>query len=142
MAKRKLFLWIYEVLLVIGFVRGLFMFGETDMPRIVLCCGLVLNLLLQYGVIKAIRTKPIEQLPPTQQARVKTRQKAMMKIIFTGSGALAVVMLINVGLFIKHMYSIRTFAFVQLVAAAFFFCYFVVSVTRLKKTGIGISNGS
>ena len=142
MSKRKAFLWIYEALLVIGFLRGLFMFGESDIPRIAICVGLAINLFLQYAIIKAIRSKPIDQLPPVEQAVAKARQKAMMKIISTGAGALMVEMLINVGLMTKQVYSVRTFAFVQLVAIALFFCYFVVSFTRLKKTGIGISNGS
>jgi hypothetical protein len=143
MSKRKSFLWIYEALLVIGFLRGLFMFGEPDKPRIAICVGLAINLLFQYTIIKAIRSKPIDQLPPDEQVIAKARQKAMMKIIFTGTGALAVEMLINVGLLIKHVYSVRTFAFVQLTATALFFWYFVVGFTRLqKKTGIGISNGN
>ncbi len=143
MAKRKPFLWIYEALLVIGFLRGLFMFGEPDVPRIAICVGLAINLFLQYAIIKAIRSKTIDQLPPIEQAIAKTRQRAMMKVIFIGAGFLAVVMLINVGLFIRQVYSIRTMAFVQLVAMALFFCYFVISFRRLqKKTGIGISHGS
>ena len=142
MSRFKPFLWIYEALLVLGFLKGLSMFGEPDTPRVAICVGLAFNLLFQYGIIKAIRSKPIDQLPPAEQATAKTRQKAMMKIIFTGAGALTVEMLINVGLMTKQVYSVRTFAFVQLVAIALFFCYFVVSFTRLKKTGIGISNGS
>jgi hypothetical protein len=143
MAKGKLFLWVYEVLLVIGFVRGLFMFGEPDVPRVALCIGFAINVLLQYNVIKAIRRKPLEELPPNEQAIAKTRQKAVMKTVLTGAAALAIVMLVNVGLFIKHVYSARAFAFVQLAAMLLFFSYFIVSFKLLqKKTGIGISNGS
>ena len=143
MSKRKPFLWIYEALLVLGFLRGLYAFGEPDFPHSAICVGLAINLFLQYVIIKAIRRKPIDQLPPAEQAMAKTRQKAMLKTIFTGAITLAVVMLINVGLFIKHVYSVRTFAFVELVAAALLFCFFVVSFRRLQKeTRIGISNGS
>ncbi|HEY5328618.1 MAG TPA: hypothetical protein VIJ79_01940 [Acidobacteriaceae bacterium] len=143
MSKRKPFLWIYEALLVLGFLRALYAFGEPDFPRSAIYVGLAINLFLQYVIIKAIRRKPIDQLPPAEEAMAKTRQKAMMKTIFTGAATLAVVMLINVGLFIKHVYSVRTFAFVELVAAALLFCFFVVSFRRLQKeTGIGISNGS
>jgi ABC-type bacteriocin/lantibiotic exporter with double-glycine peptidase domain len=143
MSKRKPLLWIYEALLVIGFLRGLYMFGEPDIPRIAICVGLAFNLLLQYGIIKAIRRKPIDQLPPAEQVIAKTRKKEVLNTVFTGAAALAVVMLINVGLFVKQVYSARAFAFVQLVAVALFFCYFVASFRRLqKKTGIGISNGS
>jgi len=143
MSRFKPFLWIYEALLVLGFLKGLSMFGEPDTPRVAICVGLAFNLLFQYGIIKAIRSKPIDQLPPAEQATAKTRQKAMMKIIFTSAGALAVEMLINVGLFIKQVYSIRTFTSVQLFATVLFFGYFMFSFKRLqKKTGIGNTHGS
>jgi hypothetical protein len=117
----------------IGLLRGLLMFAEPDIPRIALGAGLAINLFLQYAIIKAIRSKPIDRLPPAEQTIAMSRQKMTMKIILTGAGAFAVEMLINVGLLIKQVYSIRIFAFVQLIAMALFFCYFVVSFTRLQK---------
>jgi NADH:ubiquinone oxidoreductase subunit 3 (subunit A) len=135
MANRTLPLQIFEGLLVIGLLAGLLSFRDPDVPRIALLGGLAVNLLLQAAVITALRKqKRVEQLQAAERDRVANRQHAMLRVMFIGCSFLFVALVVDVGLFVSHTYSARTFAFVALVAAASTFIFLTFRFARLQRS--------
>jgi NADH:ubiquinone oxidoreductase subunit 3 (subunit A) len=135
MANRRLPLQIFEGLLVIGLLAGLLSFRDPNVPRIALLCGTAVNLLLQAAVITALRKqKRVKQLPAAERNRVTSRQHAMLRVMFIGCSFLFVALMADMGLFVSHTYSARTFAFVALVAAASTFVFLTFRFARLQKS--------
>jgi hypothetical protein len=122
----------FEVLLAFGLLVGLVAeFRNPQWPRVV---GIAINLLWQYMTLLAIRRqKNIAQLAPLQQAAVMNQQRATLEPLFVCGFSLFIVLLMSVGLFLSHAYSIRTFAFIAATASAITFCFLVFSFTRLQK---------
>jgi hypothetical protein len=122
----------FEVLLVLALLFGIVAeFRNPQWPGVV---GIAVNVLWQYVTLLAIRRqKNIAQLAPPEQTEVMNQQRAILKPLFIGCFSLFVMLMISVGLFLSHAYSIRTFAFVVVTASALTFCFLVVSFTRLQK---------
>jgi hypothetical protein len=125
-------LQVFEVVLVLALLFGIVEeFRDPQWPRVV---GIAVNLLWQYVTLLAIRRqKNIAQLTPREQTAVMNQQRAILKPLFIGGFSLFGVLLISVGLFLSHSYSIRTFAFVAVTASALTFCFLTFSITRLGK---------
>jgi hypothetical protein len=122
----------FEVLLVLALLFGIVAeFRNPQWPWVV---GIAVNVLWQYVTLLAIRRqKHIAQLAPPEQTAAMNQQRPILKPLFIGCFSLFVVLMINVGLFLSHAYSTRTFAFVVLTASALTFCFLVFSFTRLQK---------
>ena len=141
MANRRLFLQIFEGLLVIGLVAGLSQFRDPSVPRLPLVIGLIVNLCFQAAIITGLRKqKRGGQLSPAERNDVSNRQGAMLKVLLIGSSFLFVALMVNVGLFVSHTYSIRTFAFVTLVAAVLTFVFLTFRFTRLQRMAAATPN--
>jgi len=135
MGNRRLLLQIFEGFLVLGLLRVLLLLRYPNVSRIALLVGIAINLLFQAVVITALRKqKRVEQLLPAERDQVNNRQRAMLRLLFIGSSCLFVALMVNVGLFVAHMYSIRTFAFVVLAAAALTFVFLTVRITQLNRS--------
>lgn len=139
MANRRLLVLlvqIFEAVLVIALIRGLFALRDPNLPRVPLIVGIAINLCFQWLMITALRRqKTIEKLSPAKQTAISNRQRGVMRVLFVGCSFLFVALTVNVGLFISHMYSIRAFAFVAIVAAAFTFAFLTFRFTQLKRSG-------
>jgi hypothetical protein len=122
----------FEVLLVLALLFGLAAeFRDPQWPMVV---GIAVNIIWQYVTLLAIRRqKNIAQLAPPGQTAVMNQQRAILKPLFICGFSLFAVLMINVGLFLSHAYSIRTFASVVVTASAFTFCFLVFSFTQLRK---------
>ncbi|WP_263366100.1 hypothetical protein [Edaphobacter bradus] len=122
----------FEVVLVLALLFGIVEeFRDPQWPGVV---GIAVNLLWQYVTLLAIRRqKSIAQLTPHEQTTVMNQQRAILKPLFIGGFSLFAVLMISVGLFLSHAYSIRTFAFVVVIASALAFSFLLFSFTRLRK---------
>jgi VIT1/CCC1 family predicted Fe2+/Mn2+ transporter len=122
----------FEVLLVFALLFGIVAeFRNPQWPNLI---GFAVNILWQYMTLSAIRRqKNIAQLAPSEQSAAMNQQRALLKPLFIGGFSLFGVLLISVGLFLTHAYSIKTFAFVSVIASALAFCFLVFSLTRLQK---------
>jgi hypothetical protein len=135
MVNRRLPLQIFEGLLVIALIAGLSQFRDPNLPRLPLFTGLIINLCFQAGIIAALRKqKRVEQLSPVERNQVANRQRAVLKVMLIGCSFLFVALTADVGLFISHVYSARTFAFVALIAAVFAFVFLTIRFTRLQRS--------
>jgi hypothetical protein len=122
----------FEVFLGLSLLFGIVAeFRNPQWPNVV---GIAVNLLWQYMTLLAIRKqKNIAKLAPAEQTAAMNQQRAILKPLFIGGFSLFVVLMISVGLFLSHAYSIRTFAFVAVTASTLTFCFLVFSITRLRK---------
>jgi len=135
MAFRRRVLIVFEAMLLFGLLGGLLSLIDGQVPHVVAFSAIAINLLLQTAIITALRKqKRVEQLSPAEKTVVINRQREILKVTFIGAFSLFVVLMVNVGLFISHTYSIRTFAFVVLVAAALTFVFLMVRITQLNRS--------
>jgi hypothetical protein len=140
MANRRPVLIVFEAMLLFGLLGGLLSLRDAQVPHIVTFAAIAINLLLQTATIFALRKqKRNEQLPAAEKTVVINRQRTILKATFIGAASLFLVLMVNVGLFVSHTYSIRTFAFIVLVAAFLFFVFLTVRFTQLNRSATATS---
>jgi hypothetical protein len=122
----------FEVLLVLALLFGIVAeFRDPKWPRVV---GIAVNVLWQYGTLLAIRRqRNTARLAPAEQTVVMNRQRAILKPLFIGCFSLFVVLMIDVGLFVSHTYTSRTFAFIAAIASALTFCFLIFNFYSTQK---------
>jgi len=135
MSNRRIFLAFFEALLVFGLFRGAFLLKDGDIPRIAIFTGIAVNLFLQFVIVSAIRKSGRTTKPsPEEQALLLERQRAILKNLLAVVSCFVVVLMVNVALFISHVYSARAFAIVSLIAMVFAFTFLTFRFGRLQKS--------
>ncbi len=130
----RLSMQILEGVLVLGLFRALFILRDPNVPHIPLIIGITMNLSFQWLLITALRKQKTNQkLSPAEQTVIINRQRGAMRILFIGAFSLFVVLMVDMGLLMSHIYSIRAFAFVALIAAALTFTFLTLRFSQLKK---------